>query len=222
MKILVSCLVFCTFAIIEIVSEPVLEDDSEDLYSVEGKVFPPEFDSSISWQSETKIYVNGGEYLGFIKEDGSFVISNLQSGSYVIEVANPNYFYEPARVDINAKGKFRARKLNYVQTSQVVTIPYPLKMKPLSKLRYFQVREQWRVTDFLFNPMVLMMVLPLFLIMILPKMMNDPETKKEMEQLNNMTKYDMPEVSEMITSFFTGNEKPKSKGKAIKASKKKQ
>ncbi len=29
-----------------------------------------------------------------------------------------------------------------------------------------------------------------------------------MEQLQNLTKYDMPEVSEMITSFFSGgNEK---------------
>lgn len=57
-------------------------------------------------------------------------------------------------------------------------MPYPLKMKALAKFRYFQVREQWRATDFLFSPMVLMMVLPLLLIMILPKMMNDPETRR--------------------------------------------
>ncbi len=31
--------------------------------------------------------------------------------------------------------------------------------------------------------MVLMMVLPLLLITVLPKMMNDPETKREMEQM---------------------------------------
>jgi hypothetical protein len=35
----------------------------------------------------------------------------------------------------------------------------------------------------LMNPMVLMMVLPLLLVTVLPKMMNDPETKKEMEQM---------------------------------------
>ena len=35
----------------------------------------------------------------------------------------------------------------------------------------------------LMNPMVLMMVLPLLLITVLPKMMNDPETKREMEQM---------------------------------------
>lgn len=76
-----------------------------------------------------------------------------------------------------------------------------------------------------------MMILPLACIMLLPHVMNDPEAKKvtskdsfwalthemgvsiriyfqDMEQLQNLTKYDMPEVSEMITSFFSGsNEK---------------
>ena len=32
--------------------------------------------------------------------------------------------------------------------------------------------------------MILMMVLPLLLITVLPKMMNDPETKREMEQMH--------------------------------------
>jgi Protein of unknown function (DUF2012). len=88
------------------------------------------------------------------REDGTFTINNVPSGSYVVEVVNPDYAYEPVRVEINSKGKYRARKVNYIQTSQVVQVPYPLKMKPLKRVRYFQVREQWRVTDFLFSPMV--------------------------------------------------------------------
>lgn len=73
----------------------------------------------------------------------------------MVEVVNPNYVYEPVRVEINSKGKFRARKVNLIQTSQVIQVPYPLKMRPLAPFRYFQVREQWRMTDFLFNPMVI-------------------------------------------------------------------
>lgn len=65
-----------------------------------------------------------------------------------------------------------------------------------------------------------MMILPLFLIMILPKIMNDPETRKEMEQLNNLTSYNMPEMSEFFTKYFPGTEKQKPK--AIKAAKKRQ
>lgn len=58
------------------------------------------------------------------------------------------------------------------------------------------------------------MVLPLLLMWVLPKMINDPETKKELEnmqfpKMNN----EMPEISEMITSLFTGGAKPAEKEK---------
>lgn len=183
------------------------EYDETGRYTIEGKVYPPELfgGSDLSWQIDTQISINGGEYKGFLRDDGSFIISSVPSGSYVVEIINPDYYYESVRVEINPKGKFRARKLNYVQPSQVVQVPYPLKLKALTRFRYFMQREQWKITDFLFNPMVLMMILPLFVMLILPKMMSDPETKKEMENLNlsKMTN-DMPEISEMITSFFTG------------------
>lgn len=41
-----------------------------------------------------------------------------------------------------------------------------------------------------------------------------------MEQLNNLTIYNMPEMSEVITSFLSGGEKQKTK--AVKAAKKRQ
>lgn len=88
------------------------------------------------------------------RHDGSFHISNVEPGSYAITVVNPNHIYEPVRVDINSKGKFRARKLNYVQTNLVQQVPYPLKFKVRGPFKYFQVREAWRITDFLMNPMV--------------------------------------------------------------------
>ena len=56
-------------------------------------------------------------------------------------------------------------------------------MKTMGKYSYFHKREEWKITDMLMNPMILMMVLPLLLITVLPKMMNDPETKREMEQM---------------------------------------
>lgn len=71
--------------------------------------------------------------------------------------------------------------------------------------------------------MVLMMVLPLLLLLVLPKMINDPETKKELEniqfpKMNN----EMPEISEMFTSLFSGGapkqpeKKPTSSNKQTK------
>ncbi|KAM3959239.1 endoplasmic reticulum membrane protein complex subunit 7-like [Aphomia sociella] len=201
----------------------VEEDLGSGRYEIEGRVYPPEEQELGNWQVDTRIHVNGGEYIGFIREDGTFVIHNVPTGSYVVEIINPDYMYEPVRVEINSKGKHRARKVNYIQTSQVIQVQYPLRMKALSKFRYFQVREQWRLTDFLFNPMVIMMVLPLFLIMILPKMMNDPETKEDLKQISNLAKMsEIPEMSEMFTSLFSGGSAAKASNSKAKQVKKRQ
>lgn len=78
----------------------------------------------------------------------------LSSGSYVFEIANPSYVFESIRVDINSKGKIRARRVNNIQPSAVQTVAYPLRFKARGLASYFHTREQWRITDFLFSPMV--------------------------------------------------------------------
>ncbi|KAG5865296.1 hypothetical protein JTB14_013792 [Gonioctena quinquepunctata] len=153
-------------------AEPSSEDEADTTrYVIEGRAFPLS-DYQVSqpnWQANTRIHVNGGELIGFVRKDGSFTVHNVPAGSHVIEILNPEYTFEPARVEINSKGKYRARKVNHIKTSEVIVVPYPLRMKALGKTRYFQVREQWRITDVLFNPMIMMMVLPLFLIMVCRK-----------------------------------------------------
>jgi len=201
-----------------VIGQDDVSDEISGLYTIEGKVYWPEMNTGLlsgnKWQSETTLSINSGEYKGFIRDDGNFIISGIPSGSYVLEINNPDYYYDPVRVEINPKGKFRARKVNYVQPSQIVHVPYPLKLKALTRFKYFQMREQWKITDFLFSPMVLMMIIPLLLMLVLPKMINDPETKKEIEnyQFPKMTN-EMPEISEMITSLFSGGAKPPEKEK---------
>lgn len=107
-------------------------------------------------------------------------MNNLPPGSYLVDVTNPNYLFEPIRVDITSRGKMRARKVNYIQTASVQQLSYPLRFRPSTPFKYFPSRENWKITDFLFNPMVLMMLLPLLLIMVIPKMINveDPANQK--------------------------------------------
>ncbi|KAJ8971496.1 hypothetical protein NQ317_013135 [Molorchus minor] len=207
-----------------IYAETSIEEENDfGRYVIEGRVFPlSDYQTSQSnWQANTIIHINGGEYIGFVRKDGSFIVHNVPAGSYIVEILNPEYTFEPARVEINSKGKYRARKVNHIKTSEIVVVPYPLKMKALGKTRYFHVREQWRITDLLFNPMIMMMVLPLLLIMVLPKMMNDPDTKKEMEQIQNMAKFELPEMSDMVSNFLAGSS-PNDKNDKTQASKKNQ
>lgn len=99
--------------------------------------------------------------------------------------------------------------MNYIKTSEVVRQPYPLQIRSNGPHSYFLKRETWGWTDFLMNPMVnmnaklkllnvfdtvwmaltqkaslvwqvMMMVLPLLIIVLLPKVVNtnDPEMRK--------------------------------------------
>lgn len=94
-----------------------LEESTTNEYQVEGKVFPPELASDENyknWVQNTDIvlHANSGIFKGFLKSDGTFVINKVPSGSFILEVLNPDYVYEQVRVEINAKGKFRARKVS--------------------------------------------------------------------------------------------------------------
>ena len=72
----------------------------------------------------------------FLREGDSFSFM-APAGTYLIEVVNPDYRYEPMRVDITAKGKVRARMVNNLQPSQVtlvrklnmiIGLPYKIKI----------------------------------------------------------------------------------------------
>jgi len=191
------------------------EETQDTGHRIEGRVTPPDVRPS-TWLTDTVIALDGGRRRTFLREDNSFVFQGLPSGTFLVEVENPDYLYEQVRVDINTKGKHRARKNDVVQPNKVTQLPYPIKAKPLGKFRYFQKREEWKVTDVLFNPMVMMMVMPLLLITVLPKMMQDPETKKEMEEMQAKMSVQgqMPEMSEMLTNLLNGRAPTAPKKKA--------
>lgn len=48
----------------------------------------------------------------------------------------------------------RARVVNYIKTSEVIRLPYPLQIRSSGSHVYFMKRETWGWTDFLMNPMV--------------------------------------------------------------------
>ncbi|XP_076446548.1 endoplasmic reticulum membrane protein complex subunit 7-like [Babylonia areolata] len=188
-----------------------VEGTDKTSFKIDGRVFVTSSKEK-DWVSNTRVLIDGGKYRGYLRNDGSFSVNGLPSGSFLVEIANPTYLFEPLRVDITSTGKMRARKVNLLQPTKLQTVQYPMEFRERAKASYFQQREQWRITDFLFNPMVLTMVLPLLLIMVLPKMMNaaDPETRKEMQQQMNVLnqKPNMPDMSEMITNYLSGGKKP--------------
>lgn len=43
------------------------DEITTELYSVEGRVFPPDSHVSSNWQVSTRVYMNGGDFVGFLK-----------------------------------------------------------------------------------------------------------------------------------------------------------
>lgn len=175
------------------------------LNKITGNVYSLQHDDTTTLRMslmKTRILVNYGQYIAYPREDGSFEVDNLPSDSYVVEVTHPRYIYEPARVDITSKGKIRARRVNYLQPSLVQTIDYPLRFRPKSIHNYFIPRETWRIMDLLFNPMVIMMVVPLVIIWLLPKMMNPQEVQTQRDNMQ-MPEYNF-DFSEMMARKFGG------------------
>lgn len=124
------------------------------LYKIEGKVQVTNAPIS-DWAPHIKVIVDGGRFVGFIKQDGSFVINNVPPGSYLVEISSPSYIFDPARVDISSKtGKMRARKSDLLRPSAVTPLPYPLKFKVDGRASFFTKREEWSLVSTLMNPMV--------------------------------------------------------------------
>ena len=43
------------------------DEITTELYSVEGRVFPPDSHVTSNWQVSTRVYMNGGDFVGFLK-----------------------------------------------------------------------------------------------------------------------------------------------------------
>uniref|UniRef100_A0A8R1DS17 DUF2012 domain-containing protein n=1 Tax=Caenorhabditis japonica TaxID=281687 RepID=A0A8R1DS17_CAEJA len=204
------------FSILTWVNGNELEEQN-GRFSVEGEVSFPPTKTCSGWSAGARILLNHGQYSGFVLQDCTFRVDHVPSGTYIVQVENTDFLFEPIRVDITSKGKMRARKLTILQPNTVNTLNYPLKIAARGPMRFFKKREEWRVTDMLFSPMVLMIAVPLVVMLILPKMTaNDPELKREMENMQ-MPKVDMPDVGEMMANLFGGSAAPKKKTAAAGA-----
>ncbi|XP_063674797.1 ER membrane protein complex subunit 7 homolog [Bolinopsis microptera] len=184
---------------------------SESAYDIRGQIA---ISNDPGWQTRTLISANFGEYHGYAQQNGSFVIPNVKPGSYIVEVLNPNYIIAPVRVEISSKasGRIRARKVDYVQPNEVMLVKYPLTFRVADRTNFFEKRETWHITDVFSSPMVPMLLLPVFFMLVLPKIkdMQDPETKKELEDASKMmSNPQMPDMSDMLTSLLGGTKKPK-------------
>jgi len=160
------------------------DDSSENTaidgkYKVEGSVRLPRNTKA----SNARIVLNGGEYIGIVRIDGSFTVHGVPPGTYVFEINLADFIFDPIRIDVSAKNKGKIRALN-LKTKE--RMHYPLALRPSDRAKYFQVREPYNWANMLKNPMVWMMGVTLVIIVIFPKMLANMDPK-EMEEMKRMS-----------------------------------
>lgn len=183
--------------------------ESVGSFKIEGKIIVPPGDNALE---NTRILIDEGLFVGIPQVDGTFAICGVSSGSYIVSVISPLHVFEPVRVDINTKGKIRARKVNFLQPGEVVTMKYPLNFETHGIPNYFQKREVYRFTDVIMNPMFLTLLVPLALLLILPKLASqDPEMQRDLQNATNLLQPNMntPDLGDIFANFLGGPKKAK-------------
>ncbi|XP_016964113.1 ER membrane protein complex subunit 7 homolog [Drosophila biarmipes] len=183
----------------------------EDLatYTIEGVILKPDRSMNLpeTWFRDITLSINGGEIKGFVRLDGRFLMSGVPNGSHILEVQHPDIYFQQVRVEITGKGKYRARKVNYIQPSLINQVPYPLRLPALARRSYFKSREQWCFLDVILNPMVLLMVMPLLLMLAFSMLIKDPETKKELDSIQFPKLSDMPDFTGALSTILSGKKR---------------
>ncbi|CAF3800111.1 unnamed protein product [Rotaria sp. Silwood1] len=196
-------------------ASPTTSSERIGSYKIEGQIFSPSDDKALD---DMRVLVNEGEYVGIPRVDGTFVISSVPSGSYVVSVSSPWYVFEPIRVDINANGKIRARKVNFLEPGKVMLVKYPLHFDTYNEPNYFKKREVYRWNDIVFNPMFAPIILGMILFFFLPKLLpQEQEAQQIIPEANDIfqPKYNIPDIADLCARWFGG---PRRQGQAIQES----
>ncbi|CAF0959902.1 unnamed protein product [Rotaria sordida] len=173
-------------------------------HKIEGQILFQPNDKALD---DMRILVNEGEYIGIPRVDGTFVISGIPSGSYVVSISSPRHVFEPVRVDINTNGKIRARKVNFVQPNEVVVVKYPLRFNAYVKPNYFKTREVYRWTDIIFNPTFAPIILLTVLFLFVPKFLpQETEMRQMFPGTNDIMQPNMniPDIAALFAQWFGG------------------
>ncbi|KIK71201.1 hypothetical protein GYMLUDRAFT_33341 [Collybiopsis luxurians FD-317 M1] len=134
----------------------------------------------------SKVVLDNEDFSGGVLKNGSFLIPNVPSGTYLLSVISHDYLFDQLRVDVTDSN---VEVRSYIpgtpmNPSSPVILPYPIRLAARQKLNYFVPLESFDVMGMLKNPMILMMVFAGGLVLGMPYLMKnlDPESLEELKR----------------------------------------
>ncbi|KAL4439417.1 hypothetical protein ABPG77_008746 [Micractinium sp. CCAP 211/92] len=122
---------------------------------------------------------SGPRLLAFPLPDGAFSFAEVPAGVHTLTVDVLGLIYPTVRLDVavTRKGKVAAVAAD---ASGAPALPYPLLLRPYSRIEYFEKRQPFSLWAFLKTPYGMMAAFMVFSVFIMPKLKVDPEEYKEM------------------------------------------
>ncbi|KAI7905559.1 uncharacterized protein BX663DRAFT_468177 [Cokeromyces recurvatus] len=177
---------------------------------IQGKIIPNVIINDVSKidSSTTRISLNGMQYTTHIKANGEFKFSNVEPGSYLLEVQSIQYIFPKMRVDIDEDNQVHAAYsgLAIDWNQKGYSVNYPLEVQAKAESEYFMQRQGFNLMGMFKNPMFLMLGFSAIMLFFMPKMMNtlqnmDPEASEEFSKSQAEAQKilaDMPSLSQMF------------------------
>ncbi|KAI0361711.1 hypothetical protein OH77DRAFT_1417979 [Trametes cingulata] len=174
---------------------------------------------------QAKVVLDNGKLRGGVTRDGSFIIPDVPTGTYVLSVLAHDHQFDQMRIDVfesdtlpEVRPYFPGTPLSPVAPA---TLPYPLVLSARGRNDYFVPRESFNVLVMFKNPMMLMMLGAGALVLLMPTMMKnmDPEVMEEFKERHaKMTSIQSSLQSGDLAAGFSqllaGGEEPKAAASA--------
>ncbi|KAF7978872.1 hypothetical protein HWV62_44357 [Athelia sp. TMB] len=169
-----------------------------------------------------KVVLNDGKLSASVTRDGSFLIPDAPSGSYLLSVLAHDYTFDSLRIDVPSDSETPSVHPYVLGTpfnpASSITLPYPVTLIPRAKNAYYVAREGFNVMGMLSNPMMLIMGFTALMMFAMPYIMKNLDPQM-LEDMNSSQKKMMGVQNAMqsgdIKSGFAaliGDDEPKTGG----------
>lgn len=139
-------------------------------------------------EKDGRVIVNGGEFVTYTTQDGSFVVRGLPEGTHLLDIDLGNYLFPQVRLRVSRGRDNNARVRAIMNDGGEAAFTggeasdAPVLVPAVSRQQWFVPREEYSLAGLVKNPMILMMLFTVGL-MALMKLMPQEELKQQMKEM---------------------------------------
>ncbi|KAJ4486348.1 hypothetical protein J3R30DRAFT_3655533 [Lentinula aciculospora] len=151
---------------------------------IKGQISWNDVCQGYSQLGHSRVVLDNEKYSGGVSKDGSFVISNVPSGVYLLSIISHDHQFDQ---DDSSSEPIEVRPYipaTPMSPASMILLPHPIRLSARQRFNYFVPRESFNIMGMLKSPMILMMIFAGGLVLGMPYLMKnmDPESLEEFKR----------------------------------------